>query len=251
MTEIEPRRIERYGWRPSLPDQRDLIADTSGLPILDEVDLRDEQPRCYDQGQLGSCTANTVAAAGQILLGLPWVPSRLDIYWAERYKEGGDAQVQQDSGAYGRDGYQFAVKTGVFDERLRPYDVARFRDPSPTDVKRLKLPAYKAVRRVIKDFKRALSNRQTVGLGFSVYESFEAPNVAKYGVMPMPKQGERLLGGHEVLVVGYLKEHPHHALVRNSWGGRWGMGGHFLMPWSVILDPSLSSDFRTFYRPAL
>lgn len=28
----------------------------------------------------------------------------------------------------------------------------------------------------------------------------------------------------------------------------WGMDGYFLMPWSVLLDPTFSGDFRTIYR---
>jgi C1A family cysteine protease len=51
-------------------------------------------------------------------------------------------------------------------------------------------------------------------------------------------------------VVGYLQDYPDHALVRNSWGIGWGMAGYFLMPWAVILDPNMSDDFRTIYRPA-
>jgi Papain family cysteine protease len=49
------RRIKRYGWKPSLPDHRDLIADTTDLTPLPEVDPRDEMPEPFDQGQLGSC----------------------------------------------------------------------------------------------------------------------------------------------------------------------------------------------------
>jgi Papain family cysteine protease len=49
------RKIRRYGWKPSLPDHRDLIADTTGLTPLPEVDPRPQMPAPYDQGQLGSC----------------------------------------------------------------------------------------------------------------------------------------------------------------------------------------------------
>ena len=94
-----------------------------------------------------------------------------------------------------------------------------------------------------------LSNRQTIAFGFSVYESFESQQVAETGVVPMPGPDERQLGGHEVLAVGYLEDHPDHVLVRNSWGPDWGMGGYFLMPWAYLLSTDLSSDFRTIVRP--
>ncbi|MGC2270214.1 MAG: hypothetical protein WA608_25755 [Candidatus Acidiferrales bacterium] len=39
--------------------------------------------------------------------------------------------------------------------------------------------------------------------GFTVYESFESPQVAQTGVAPMPAAGEKVLGGHAVLALGY------------------------------------------------
>jgi C1A family cysteine protease len=66
----------------------------------------------------------------------------------------------------------------------------------------------------------------------------------------MPGRGEKVLGGHEVLLVGYLREEVNYGLVRNSWGTGWGMEGYFLMPWAYMLDANLASDFRTIRRPA-
>ena len=98
--------------------------------------------------------------------------------------------------------------------------------------------------------KAALSNRQTIAFGFTVYESFESPEVGKSGIVPLPNRNEKVLGGHEVLLVGYLKDETNYGLVRNSWGPGWGMGGYFLMPWAYLLDANLASDFRTIRRPA-
>ena len=95
-----------------------------------------------------------------------------------------------------------------------------------------------------------LSNNQTIAFGFTVYESFESQEVAKTGVVPLPSRGEKTLGGHEVLLVGYLKDQPNYGLVRNSWGDGWGLGGYFLMPWAYLMDANLASDFRTIRRPA-
>src|SRR5579872_4486955 len=54
------RQVRRYGWVPDLPDQRDFIfaapEPRRALPPL--VDLRPQCPVVYDQGELGSCTAN-------------------------------------------------------------------------------------------------------------------------------------------------------------------------------------------------
>src|SRR5436305_6955391 len=104
---VQPRRVKRYGWKPSLPDLRDHIADASDLAVADEVDPRSDLPPVFDQGQLGSCTANAVAAAVQydaILNGNdPGNLSRLWIYYYERRIEGSPAD--QHTGAIGRDGF--------------------------------------------------------------------------------------------------------------------------------------------------
>lgn len=256
----EQRSIRRYGWRPSLPDARDLVADPSELKLAAEVDPRPHLPAVFDQGQLGSCTANAVAAALQydrILDGHdPGVLSRLFVYFFERRLEGQPATA--DTGAYGRDGFKVARTLGVPTEELWPYEDSnpgRFSQTPPPAVlaaaaTQKLLKDYRAVARKINDFKLVLSQQQTVAFGFSVYESFESDEVARTGVMPVPARGERLLGGHEVLMVGYLRSHPNHCLVRNSWGTGWGDGGYFLMPWAVVLDPQMSSDFRTIRRPA-
>jgi C1A family cysteine protease len=252
---LERRQVQRYGWKPSLPDPRDHVADTTTLPVLPEVDPRKAMSKPYDQGQLGSCTGNAVAAAVEYdaaLSGLKFgTPSRLFIYYGEREIEG---TVGEDAGAYGRDGFKLAHKVGVPPEEVWPYDVARFKDKPPVEAYAQaaghKILSYRAVPRGIKSFKRVLSNRQTIAFGFSVFESFESDEVARTGVMPEPGDGERMLGGHEVLLIGYLRETPGHALCRNSWGTGWGMGGYFLMPWPVLLDTNLSGDFRTIPRPA-
>lgn len=209
-------------------------------------------PAAYAQLRLGACTGNAVAGGieyNNILDGCSFgTPSRLDIYYGERAEEG---TVDQDAGAFGRDGFRFAHRVGVIPESDWPYDVSKFAVKPPADEgRRFRIRTYKAVPRGILSFKRVFSNRQTIAFGFSVFESFESDETASSGIMPVPGPGERMVGGHEVLGCGYLEKYPHHLLVRNSWGTDWGMGGYFLMPWSVIMDRNLSSDFRTIYRPA-
>lgn len=245
-----PKRV--YGHRPSPPDHRDLIMEAA-VAILPEVDLRKgPMPLVFDQGQLGSCTANAVAAALQFDASLDLVTrrarrrSRLDIYYGERDLEG--ELGQGDTGAYGRDGFKFAQQTGVLLESVWKYDISTYEGPPPVG-KRYKLTKpYAAVPQTIDSIKAALSNNQTVAFGFRVYDSFESGQVASDGIVPMPGPYESELGGHETLVVGYLAAYPNHALVRNSWSSSWGIGGYFLMPWKYITSPDLASDLRTIVR---
>jgi C1A family cysteine protease len=133
---VQPRRIQRYGWKPSIPDLRDHIADASELAVQDEVDPRGDLFPVFDQGQLGSCTANAVAAAVEYDAKLngsdPGALSRLWIYYYERKIEGSPAD--QDTGAYGRDGFKVCKTLGVPLEKDWPYDIAKFSEQPPADL---------------------------------------------------------------------------------------------------------------------
>ena len=219
---LTARKIHRYGWKPSLPDLRDHIADSSELKIQDEVDPRADLPAVFDQGQLGSCTANAVAAAVEYDAKLngsdPGVLSRLWIYYYERKLEG--APLDQDTGAYGRDGFKVCNKLGVPPEADWPYDISKFADepPASLDAETLqhRISNYRVVPRNVDSMRAVLSNRQTIAFGFTVYASFESQEVASTGIVPLPTRNEKVLGGHEVLLVGYLKDEMRPALLLDS-----------------------------------
>lgn len=259
MAKSKTRRA--YGWKPSLPDIRDREADLNGMIALEEVDPREDMPAPYDQGQLGSCTGNAIAGAKEyddILNGEhSGTPSRLFIYYEERVREG---TVSTDSGAYGRDGFASLRKTGAPPEDLWPYDIDRFTEKPPEEAfkaakdHRIKWYIHPGLGHDVSliqrqdAFKRVLSNRQTIAFGFTVYSSFES-EWDEPGRMPMPQEGESILGGHEVLLIGYLKGDDGYALVRNSWGTNWGLDGYFFMPWKFLVNPRYCGDWRSIYRP--
>ena len=109
-----PRKIKRYGWIPDLPDQRDFMyaAPLAALRALPpKKDLSGECPPVYDQGELGSCTANAIGGAHEFEqrkqnAKKAFTPSRLFIYYNERAIEG---TVNEDSGAMIRDGIKSVV----------------------------------------------------------------------------------------------------------------------------------------------
>ena len=64
-------------------------------------------------------------------------------------------------------------------------------------------------------------------------------------VVPVkPASGEKVLGGHAVLAVGY-DDSKRCFIIRNSWGGDWGIKGYFWMPYAYLQDKHLAADFWT------
>ncbi|HVW29773.1 MAG TPA: C1 family peptidase [Polyangiaceae bacterium] len=251
-----PRKIARYGWTPDLPDHRDLTyaAPLTALKSLPpKVDLRAKCPEVYDQGQLGSCTANAIAGAMEFELMKEkarkvFVPSRLFIYYNEREIEG---SVREDSGAQIRDGIKSVNKLGAPPEDLWKYSD---KNPGPFQKKPTKtvyvqaakhqVTSYQRVPRVLAQFKGCLASGYPFVFGFTVYTAFESDAVAKTGKLDMPGSDEEVVGGHAVLAVGY-DDTADRFIVRNSWGTSWGKKGYFTMPYSYLLEQNLSDDFWT------
>jgi C1A family cysteine protease len=251
---LKSREVKRFGWTPDLPDARDFMysAPEAVLTTLPKkVDLRSKMPKVYDQGQLGSCTANAIGAAfefGQVKQGLKdFMPSRLFIYYNERAMEG---TIDTDSGAMIRDGMKSVAKLGVCTEDTWPYDISQFTEKPPakayTEAKKHQALVYRRVMGQLHQMQGCLAQGYPFVFGFSVYESFMSPEVAKTGKVPLPPRGEQLIGGHAVLAVGY-DDAEQSFIVRNSWGTGWGIKGYCLMPYGYLTDPQLARDFWAVY----
>jgi C1A family cysteine protease len=245
-------KIKRYGWIADLPDHRDLLY-AAPMQVLTKlpakIDLRAKCPPVFDQGQLGSCTANAIAAAVEFDLMKErksiFVPSRLFIYYNERVMEG---TVDSDSGAQIRDGVKSVANKGDCPEKLWPYDINRFANkpsqPCYKEAVKHKAVQYQRVNRDLNQMKGCLASGYPFVFGFSVYQSFEGQQVAKTGHASMPSPGEQAVGGHAVVAVGY-DDSQNWFIVRNSWGTGWGMKGYFTLPYAYLLNGNLSDDFWT------
>jgi C1A family cysteine protease len=246
-------QVSRFGWIRDIPDQRDLLY-VAPVEVADalppRVDLRPGFPPPYDQGELGSCTANAIAGALQFLeqkegAASPEMPSRLFIYYNERALEG---SVGSDSGAQIRDGIKTVVKEGFCPEQMWPYDIESFATRPPAEcyreALRERVSRYLRLSGSLIPLLTCLATGYPFVFGFSVYESFETYEVAHSGMAPLPGPGERLVGGHAVVACGYELA-SRRFTVRNSWGSRWGMAGYFTMPFEYLTEPMLAADFWT------
>jgi Cysteine protease len=245
--------VKHYGWLRDIPDQRDHLyaAPVAALVALPpSIDLRNQCPPVYDQGQLGSCTGNGIAAALQFErmkqeLTPDFIPSRLFIYYNERVIE---HTVNSDSGAAIRDGIKSVSKQGDCPESEWPYDITKFaQKPLPQcyhDAFEYKAVQYQKLVQNVNQMKGCLASGYPFVFGFTVYDSFESQQVAQTGVVPMPGSTEQVLGGHCVVAVGY-DDSQQRFIVRNSWGADWGIQGYCTMPYAYLTDPNLASDFWT------
>jgi C1A family cysteine protease len=261
-----PHLRKKLGWQRDLPDHRDFLysaplAKLRALPP--RADLRSGCPPVYDQGAIGSCTANVIAAAVQFdrrkaKQKPDFVPSRLFIYYNERAIE---HSTHYDAGAQLRDGIKSVAKLGVCSESEWPYDDtapsnedAPFPKTAPAgkrppascykDALNYNAISYQRVQQTLAQMKGCIAEGYPFVFGFTVYEKWYEKGSA---VLPLPGANEGVVGGHAVLAVGY-DDKKQLFTFRNSWGAKVGDKGYFYMPYAYLTDANLADDLWTVRR---
>ena len=236
-----------FNWIPEEIDN-----DTTNEKVYDRVNDKfprsyitvNHEPYCgpvFNQGNLGSCTANAIAGgyiykynlehdihsndeylnsesdlesesesdndSTQIINKLTdeFMPSRLFIYYNEREKE---HSTSTDSGARIIDGIKSLISNGVCSEKEWPYDITKFTNrPSEECYKNAtkhKCIKYHRVLKTIENLKACIDQGNVIVFGFTVFSSFKNREMwtSNY-IMPSPQIDDELLGGHAVLMIGY------------------------------------------------
>lgn len=267
----------KMGWLPDFPDFRDYtITHPHVAPLLAKVhiekpltvglvsavDLRQFCSPIEDQGQIGSCTAH--AAIGMLeyferrAFGKHLDASRLFLYKVTRNL----MQETGDTGAYLRTVMGALALFGVPQEEYYPYITSQF-DQEPTafcyalaqnyqaiDYYRLD-PAGTDPTTLLQRVKTNLAAGLPSMFGFTVYDSIR--QASRTGKIPFPSSGDRVVGGHAVLAVGYddsiripvgnsTRETTGALIIRNSWSSSWGDRGYGYMPYDYLLR-GLAEDF--------
>ncbi len=240
----------KFGWLPDLPDHRDHLYAAPRAALLSlpaRVNLAGKCPSVYNQGNLGSCTANAIAGAIEFdrlkQRARDFTPSRLFIYYNEREME---HTVPVDSGARIRDGIKSVANRGDCPETEWPYDIAKFAMKPPRqcydDALKYKVVSYQKVAQNLNQMKGCLAAGYPFVFGITVFQNF--PPVGAPGDIPMPGQPFDPPEGHAMLAVGY-EETRRVFLVRNSWGRAWGRHGYGTIPYEYLLNPDLADDYWT------
>ena len=259
------------GWLPDYPDFRDYTEEEKSVKLMLKkvgvekaakvsipatVDLRSWCPPVEDQGTLGSCTANAGVALFEYFerraFGKHIDASRLFLYKATRNL----LHWTGDTGAFLRSTMGAMVLFGVPPEEYWKYIVADYEKEPPAFCYAF-ASNYRAISYYRLDppgtTKAALLTQIKTNLvgglpsmfGFTVYSSYQ--QAATTGNIPYPTAGEKIIGGHAVVAVGYddnLKiknnvpgavESKGALLIRNSWGTGWGSNGYGWLPYEYVL----------------
>lgn len=230
-------------------DLRDYIAESilpTEIVLPKSVDLKPYLPEVFDQGLQGSCSACASGAQKEIA-------ERLDYGFKGRmsYQYIYNLRSNSTEGMSPRETMKILVDKGCVPEELFPYGTKSKPNESLIEKGlRNKNESYAEVHTVEgakKAIYQALNKR-----GSAIYFSVSVYN---YGPrMWYAKEGEKLQGGHAMVIVGY-DDDKKHFIVRNSWGKNWCNDGYTTMsyedfekyPWvrySVLDEKSGELTFK-------
>ena len=241
-----------YNHIPDPVDERDhkfsIVHAPAVLPSHFDLRPLHNVPAILDQQNLGSCAPNEISEAMKYCLKEEgtnvFQPARLYIYYFARLLDG--SSVEEDTGITIRSGLKSIQQYGVCGETYLPYDISKFRDKPSSEClaigKYHKNIQYLRVSQDLASIKHCIYSKSPVIIGISVYESLEAEETLKTGVIPLPDvSNEQLLGGHCVSLYSYDDSARVFGMM-NSWGTSVGQSGWFTIPYDYILNPQLCSD---------
>lgn len=214
-------------------DSRDLLCKTVNGNLRSRVDLRQWCSPIEDQLHLGSCVAQAIVGAFELMINKLYPGkfkdlSRLFLYYNARLLEG---YTNEDTGVYVRDGIKAASQWGVCAEDLWPYLINKFADmplaESYIDAKTRLIDTYKRIE-TVDDMISTINMDVPVVSGIHVFTGFD--ELRGNEQLQMPSRRDELLGGHAICIVGYDNT-KNYFICRNSFGVDWGDRGYFYMPY--------------------
>lgn len=259
--------IYKFGWKPELKDGRDFryynhnefkMCAVEHLP--EQASVLEGMPGVKDQGQIGSCVWNALAAAfefiqlkelkkAQVDLELPeefgksYTPvSRLFGYYNSRAY---DHDIPMDNGTQIRTGIKVARNIGIVEEALWPYEpknlfVQPIQEAFIEAKKHRVLTGYRLDHTKLEQLKACIANGYPFVFGIPVTESIM--HLGPNHIVEMPGPNDSIIGGHAVTAFEY-NDSTKLFTIRNSWGIDFGKLGNFYLPYQYLNE--LAADCWT------
>ena len=235
MKRITGELVIQTGVIEDKPDERDYVASATAEEIPEAFTLRTYAPKVKSQGQAGSCTAHAAVTAYEIeakVLGKRWFIEGSEQYNYYHSRVLGSL-FPEDKGAYLRDACKVMAQRGNCPEMLSPYnafDINREQGAFTDSFARFfKAQLYTRIID-IDTMKANIANGHPIMIGIPIYASFRM-----WGdpAVPMPAPGEKKLGRHAVVLLGYSDAQQSFQLF-NSWDSNWGSRGYAWIPYAYL-----------------
>jgi len=216
-------------------DERDYLMRVY-LPVVklpEKVDYTKKMSPVRDQGDEGTCVgfATTV--------GMKEYQEKIDyeklILLSPRflYNECKKLDGMPDAeGTSIRVAMKVLKKIGVCRENFWPYKPHQNDKPksgAKEDAKKFRILTYARILN-LDELRHTLATKGPCVIGVYVFSGMME---TKTGKVPMPKKGERTLGGHAICPVGY-DDKARMIKFKNSWSEKWGDKGYGYLPYNYI-----------------
>jgi hypothetical protein len=239
--------MTKFGYIKDKVDERDYLM-RAYLPLVripKKVDYTSKMSPVRDQGDEGTCVAFSSA------VGMKEYQEKSDydklVLLSPRFLYNECKKIDGMPDAEGTT-LRAAMKTlknkGVCREKLWPYvphQSDRPKKGAVTDARKFELRTYARILN-LEELRLNLATKGPCVIGVKVFNGMMR---TKTGIVPMPKAGERTLGGHAICPVGY-DDTKRLVKFKNSWSDGWGDKGygylHYIYIEKFMMDAWSSVD---------
>ena len=234
-----------FNWTPELLFERLMYDD---IPLENELRRLptcvrvSNVPSVRDQLNLGASTVHAVLGAYECITMR--CPSRLFVFYNMRKMA--EVDRASDEGVKLIHVIRSLQWNGVCEESLWPYNPEDF-DTQPSDecyAQAANSPQIRAYTVEHWHMRGLLSRGLPIIAGLQMYASYESESTRNTGDHHHPSSGEKLIGGHAILIIGYDNDTKLY-IFQNSRGVEWGNRGYGTLPYSVAHDPNLLTSLWT------
>lgn len=219
-----------YGCIPSLRGHgfQPLATLSAFAPSYDLSQFRSS---IKNQLSAGSCTAFAITNLMNYYIKMRGTTYEVDfaqssLYWWTRFMEGTNTQ---DVGASLADTIKTAMQYGVGSREYWPYDLTKINEQPDNEVmidgEQYKILDAEQLATSSTGITSCLSMGHPAAIAVTLFESFESPEVERTGIIPMPGPGEKITGGHAMVIDAKGIKGPNLNSTINQWGEDWGDKG--------------------------